>query len=61
MLPQDYAVLPPPKPNTLGSYDYGQVLGLSFLFYEAQRSGDLDALHHLAEALLDVAVDHHPS
>eukprot|EP00879_Flechtneria_rotunda_P008972 GHRR01009394.1.p1 GENE.GHRR01009394.1~~GHRR01009394.1.p1 ORF type:complete len:572 (+),score=160.50 GHRR01009394.1:1204-2919(+) len=26
-----------------GSYDYGQVLGLSMLFYEAQRSGKLPA------------------
>lgn len=26
-----------------GSYDYGQVLGLSFKFYEAQRSGKLPA------------------
>jgi hypothetical protein len=26
-----------------GEYDYGQVLGLSFMFYEAQRSGDLPA------------------
>lgn len=26
-----------------GDYDYGQVLGLSFLFYEAQRSGKLPA------------------
>lgn len=24
-----------------GSYDYGQVLGLSLMFYEAQRSGKL--------------------
>lgn len=24
-----------------GSYDYGQVLGLSMMFYEAQRSGKL--------------------
>jgi hypothetical protein len=26
-----------------GEYDYGQVLGLSFMFYEAQRSGKLPA------------------
>lgn len=26
-----------------GDYDYGQVLGLSFMFYEAQRSGKLAA------------------
>lgn len=26
-----------------GDYDYGQVLGLSMMFYEAQRSGKLPA------------------
>jgi hypothetical protein len=34
-------------PNT-GSYDYGQVLGLSFLFYEAQRSGKLPPTNRIA-------------
>lgn len=29
-------------------YDYGQVLGLSLLFYEAQRSGTLPATNRIA-------------
>lgn len=36
----------PPVPATKsanGVYNYGQVLGLSMLFYEAQRSGKLPA------------------
>lgn len=31
-----------------GAYDYGQVLGLSFLFYEAQRSGKLPANNRIS-------------
>jgi endoglucanase len=30
-----------------GSYDYGQVLGLSLQFYEAQRSGKLPATNRI--------------
>jgi hypothetical protein len=33
---------------TAGEYDYGQVLGLSFMFYEAQRSGDLPANNRIS-------------
>ena len=32
----------------IAGYDYGQVLGLSILFYEAQRSGALPATNRVA-------------
>jgi endoglucanase len=42
--PSQYKPEPPvPARKVNGQYDYGQVLGLSFLFYEAQRSGKLPA------------------
>lgn len=33
--------------TSAGSYNYGQVLGLSFKFYEAQRSGKLPASNRI--------------
>jgi hypothetical protein len=44
-----------------GSYDYGQVLGLSLKFYEAQRSGKLPANNRIKwrgdSGLTDAAPD----
>ena len=49
------------SPSLIAGYDYGQVLGLSWLFYEAQRSGKLPAGNRVAwrsdSALQDVAPD----
>jgi hypothetical protein len=40
-----------------GEYDYAQVLGLSFKFYEAQRSGDLPSTNRISWRA-DAGLDH---
>jgi hypothetical protein len=55
------ASLPNPFCSPAGSYDYGQVLGLSLQFYEAQRSGKLPANNRIKwrgdSGLTDAAPD----
>jgi hypothetical protein len=41
----------------VGEYDYAQVLGLSFKFYEAQRSGDLPSTNRISWRA-DAGLDH---
>ena len=52
---------PPPKPTTAGKYNYNEVLKLSILFYEAQRSGKLPRNNRVKwrkdSALKDKGVD----
>lgn len=44
-----------------GDYDYGQVIGLSLLFYEAQRSGYLPPNQRVAWRLNSALDDRTPS